>query len=262
VPKQDLCDDGARCALSAIPDLLQRIDCPFEIDFQALSDRLADVPDEANGLLKLLDGQRTLREALAAAEDAGQAAAAARDLSALGVIRPVPGAAPAAPDDSGAGGSPVERANGLEARAAASASDEGSPPASLRVVRFPSRRKRLPPPPGRLGGRRSGASNGERRDGAGPRWGAAGGSIQRLPPEDGWAGGDHPARRAPNGGEGRTSGWRRRAAAILIAGALAVVTASAFVFMHRRARRAAEPGEGPAPAAEVPDAGPGDSPPP
>jgi hypothetical protein len=260
VPTQDQPDDGSNHSRSAIADLLPRLDCPFEIDFLVLSDRLAEVPDEANGLLKLLDGRRTLREALAAAQGATQAAA--RDLSALGVIRPVPGAAPAAPDDSGAGGSPVERANGLEARAAASASDEGSPPASLRVVRFPSRRKRLPPPPGRLGGRRSGASNGERRDGAGPRWGAAGGSIQRLPPEDGWAGGDHPARRAPNGGEGRTSGWRRRAAAILIAGALAVVTASAFVFMHRRARRAAEPGEGPAPAAEVPDAGPGDSPPP
>jgi hypothetical protein len=237
VPKQDLPDDSFNHSLSAIPDLLARLDCPFEIDFQALSDRLADVPDEANGLLKLFDGRRTLREALAGVQDAAQAAAAAKDLSALGVIHPVTAAAgsTAKPAAAREASECAEAAASLAKRAGAPKVLAAVPLAPPRIVRFPARRKRLPPPPGRVGGDGSGdLAATSSSDGGGVGGGAPDGQRRRS---------RRLAREASECAEGAaagaaagaTSGWHRHrlAGTILIAGALAAAVLSALVFMHR-----------------------------
>src|SRR5512138_2189401 len=54
---------------------LPPLDRAYHIDFRLLSDRLAEIPDEVNAILKLFDGRRTLAEVLAEAERGGVAAA-------------------------------------------------------------------------------------------------------------------------------------------------------------------------------------------
>src|SRR5690606_10731458 len=39
---------------------LPPLETAFEIDYQQLADRLAEIPDEVNGLLRLFDGTRSL----------------------------------------------------------------------------------------------------------------------------------------------------------------------------------------------------------
>jgi CheY-like chemotaxis protein len=134
---------------------LPPLDRSYQIDYRLLSDRLAEIPDDVNGLLKLVDGRRTLEEVIEAAPG-GDDLAAATVLSKLyfeGIIAPAPpagarGAAfePARPR-TGATPSP-ERVDwfagpvGAEAApqppGAATAAAADAPP---RIVRFPGKRR-------------------------------------------------------------------------------------------------------------------------
>jgi CheY-like chemotaxis protein len=51
-----------------IVEQLPPLDGVFEIDYRALAERLADTPDDVNGVLRLLDGRRTLLQVI---EEAG-----------------------------------------------------------------------------------------------------------------------------------------------------------------------------------------------
>jgi CheY-like chemotaxis protein len=51
-----------------IVEQLPPLDGVFEIDYRALSERLAETPDDVNGVLRLLDGHRTLEQVI---EEAG-----------------------------------------------------------------------------------------------------------------------------------------------------------------------------------------------
>jgi CheY-like chemotaxis protein len=57
---------------------LPPLETVFELDYQALAERLAEIPDEVNGLLRLFDGRRTLQRVV---EDSDF-----EDLAALGII--------------------------------------------------------------------------------------------------------------------------------------------------------------------------------
>jgi CheY-like chemotaxis protein len=57
---------------------LPPLETVFEIDYQQLADRLAEIPDEVNGLLRLFDGRRTLARVV---DDSDF-----EDLAALGII--------------------------------------------------------------------------------------------------------------------------------------------------------------------------------
>lgn len=57
---------------------LPPLETVFELDYQSLADRLAEIPDEVNGLLRLFDGRRTLQRVV---EDSDF-----EDLAALGII--------------------------------------------------------------------------------------------------------------------------------------------------------------------------------
>ena len=61
-----------------IVEQLPPLDGLFEIDYRALAERLADTPDDVNGVLRLLDGRRTLLQVI---EEAGP-----DDLAAAGVV--------------------------------------------------------------------------------------------------------------------------------------------------------------------------------
>jgi CheY-like chemotaxis protein len=128
---------------------LPPLDRSYQIDYRLLSDRLAEIPDDVNGLLKLVDGRRTLEEVIEAAPG-GDDLAAATVLSKLyfeGIIAPAPPAGaraalePARPR-TGATPSP-ERVDwfagpvGAEtAPRAFPTAPEDAPP---RIVRFPGK---------------------------------------------------------------------------------------------------------------------------
>ncbi len=57
---------------------LPPLETVFELDYSSLADRLAEIPDEVNGLLRLFDGRRTLQRVV---EDSDF-----EDLAALGII--------------------------------------------------------------------------------------------------------------------------------------------------------------------------------
>jgi CheY-like chemotaxis protein len=57
---------------------LPALDTVFEVDYKALAERLAEIPDEVNGILRLIDGKRTLMQIVDDSEFA--------DLEALNVI--------------------------------------------------------------------------------------------------------------------------------------------------------------------------------
>jgi len=57
---------------------LPPLETVFELDYQSLAERLAEIPDEVNGLLRLFDGRRTLQRVV---EDSDF-----EDLAALGII--------------------------------------------------------------------------------------------------------------------------------------------------------------------------------
>ncbi|MFL5274708.1 MAG: response regulator [Anaeromyxobacteraceae bacterium] len=130
---------------------LPPLDRSYQIDYRLLSDRLAEIPDDVNGLLKLVDGRRTLEEVIEAAPG-GDDLAAATVLSKLyfeGIIAPAPpagarGAAhePARPR-TGATPSP-ERVDWFAGPVGAEAAPRGSPTAAPedappRIVRFPAK---------------------------------------------------------------------------------------------------------------------------
>lgn len=69
---------------------LPSLDAVIEVDAEALAERLVSLPDEANALLRLLDGRRTLREVIAGSgQDEIEAAAVLAHLHELGVLRVV-----------------------------------------------------------------------------------------------------------------------------------------------------------------------------
>ena len=79
-------DEGGSAAAELPP-----LDRAYQIDYRLLSDRLAEIPDEVNAILKLFDGRRTLAQVLAEAERDGVAAAKVlAKLWSEEIIRPVP----------------------------------------------------------------------------------------------------------------------------------------------------------------------------
>jgi hypothetical protein len=102
---------------------LPPLDAVVEVDAEVLAKRLVSLPDEANALVRLLDGRRTLREVIArSGQDETEAAAVLARLHEQGILRvgaisaagpavgaPSPTPAPdgaewfAAPEDAGPG---------------------------------------------------------------------------------------------------------------------------------------------------------------
>ena len=67
---------------------LPPLDAVIEIDAEVLAKRLVSLPDEANALLRLLDGRRTLREVIVeSGQDEIEAGAVLSRLHELGVLR-------------------------------------------------------------------------------------------------------------------------------------------------------------------------------
>ncbi len=93
LPTQGLLMEGMRRIddWGRIAEQLPPLDRPFEIDYGLLAERLSEIPDEVNGLLRLFDGQRTLQQAIESVEmDEIAAASLVSKLSFEGVIREVP----------------------------------------------------------------------------------------------------------------------------------------------------------------------------
>jgi Domain of unknown function (DUF4388) len=158
--------DAWRRATEQLPDL----GAVVEIDYRLLSERLAEIPDDVNGLLSLIDGRRTLGGVIeeAGADELAAAAMLAR-LFAEELVRLAPERPPQAPVTSPAGTPEPERvtwfagpsdAGALTAPGprpspppavpaappapAAPAADEPAPP---RIVRFPPRERGAIPTP-------------------------------------------------------------------------------------------------------------------
>jgi CheY-like chemotaxis protein len=71
-----------------IVEQLPPLDRAFEIDYGLLADRLAEIPDDVNGLLRLLDGRRTLQQVIEEADyDDLEAAGIISKLFFEGIIR-------------------------------------------------------------------------------------------------------------------------------------------------------------------------------
>jgi hypothetical protein len=148
----------------SIVERLPPLDRAYQIDFRLLSDRLADLPDEVNGVLRLFDGRRTLAEMLEEADHEGlRAAEALVRLWSERIIRPAPAAPRAVREGEGHGAiAPLAAEEWFrgptEAHPASTpSSDGGMIPPSLpaaparetssapRIVRFPAKRKARPP---------------------------------------------------------------------------------------------------------------------
>jgi len=139
----------------------------LSVDFDVLARRLGDLPDEVNGVLRLIDGRRTLREVIAGSSlDDLSTLAVAQRLLGSGVVRkedqPASDEAPKKPSlDEWLGSEPMvwtqapkdETPIGAEAEAADHHLEElfaeplGPPPPDLHIVHFPpaigTRRDRL-----------------------------------------------------------------------------------------------------------------------
>ena len=148
---------------------LPPLDRAYQIDFRLLSDRLAEIPDDVNGILKLFDGRRTLAQVLEQADQDGVAAAKVlAKLWSEEIIRPAPPARPqesASPRPLAEGGGASETtaavqpepaewfagpaederpralAAAAKARPAVSPEPDEAAGAAPRIVRFPPRRK-------------------------------------------------------------------------------------------------------------------------
>jgi hypothetical protein len=93
----------------SVADELPPLDRAYQIDFRLLADRLAEIPDDVNRILRLLDGRRTLAQVLEEADH--DALTAARTLARLWseeIIRP----APSAPAPRGAAREPPSAVDG------------------------------------------------------------------------------------------------------------------------------------------------------
>ncbi len=78
-------------AWERLVERLPSLDRPLQIDYLLLSDRLGDVPDELNALLRLVDGRRTVEEVVEGAPgDLLEAAAAVIRLVSEGLLRTTP----------------------------------------------------------------------------------------------------------------------------------------------------------------------------
>src|SRR6266545_2896652 len=81
-----------------IVEQLPSLDRVFEIDYALLGDRLAEIPDDVNALLKLFDGQRTLDQVIEEADyDDLAAAGVISKLFFEGIIKEVPAPPPEQP---------------------------------------------------------------------------------------------------------------------------------------------------------------------
>ncbi|HEY6005702.1 MAG TPA: DUF4388 domain-containing protein, partial [Anaeromyxobacter sp.] len=79
-----------------IVEQLPSLDKVFEIDYALLAERLAEIPDDVNALLKLFDGRRTLDQVIEEADyDDLAAAGVISKLFFEGIIKEVAGQAPA-----------------------------------------------------------------------------------------------------------------------------------------------------------------------
>ncbi len=162
-PMQALLMEGMRRIdeWGRIVEELPPLDRAFEIDYGLLAERLAEIPDEVNSLLRLFDGRRRLQQVIeSVGMDEIDAATLVSKLQSAGVIRvvsqPAPGTTPA-PDGVDWFARPVEStavrraptatAGELEAAAAASCGYKLPQGFSLPVPRPGT----LPPPPS-LGG--------------------------------------------------------------------------------------------------------------
>ena len=142
---------------------LPPLDRAYEIDFRLLSDRLAEIPDDVNGVLRLFDGRRTLAQVLAEADRQGLGAVEiVAKLWSEEIIRPALHPAPAsahsapegdrAPEAAPAGDpEPPQEAEWFRSPAEAepprAAATSGAAPggeAPPRIVRFPAKRKEAP----------------------------------------------------------------------------------------------------------------------
>jgi len=169
---QHLILEGTRRAdeLARVLDRLPSREVVLQIDYRQLSDRLAEIPDDVNGVLKLVDGRHTVAEIL---DDApGDELAAAAILARLCVeelVRPAapgpvresatppeqPAPPPATPEPERvtwfagpadearplAGGTPARRDETLPGVI------EGPPDPAPRIVRFPPRARGESPTP-------------------------------------------------------------------------------------------------------------------
>jgi hypothetical protein len=67
---------------------LPPLDAVVEVDAEVLAKRLVSLPDEANALVRLLDGKRTLREVIAVSgQDVTEASAVLARLHGQGILR-------------------------------------------------------------------------------------------------------------------------------------------------------------------------------
>jgi hypothetical protein len=74
--------------LAQVTSRLPPLDAVIEVDADVLARRLVSLPDEANALLRLLDGRRTLREVIAGSgQHEIEAASELARLHELGVLR-------------------------------------------------------------------------------------------------------------------------------------------------------------------------------
>jgi CheY-like chemotaxis protein len=169
-----------------IVEQLPSLDRRFEIEYPLLADRLAEIPDEVNALLRLFDGRRTLEQVIDDADyDDLAAAGVISKLFFEGIIKesmlppleaapepaapalaaeppaeePAPAAEPtpepegvdwfAGPVPAGATPPGAPRAAALAAAAAPEPDGDGDAPAEdeePKVLRFPERRPRAEPP--------------------------------------------------------------------------------------------------------------------
>jgi hypothetical protein len=124
---------------------LPSLDARVEVDAGVLTERLTSLPDEGNGLLRLADGTRTLRDVIdESGRDEIEAAALLVRLHAEGVLRVAPALTPQPTEGTPAPEGVEWFADPAEARRAAQAAETGLPlpdrsrrPASVRHSQAP-----------------------------------------------------------------------------------------------------------------------------
>jgi pyruvate/2-oxoglutarate dehydrogenase complex dihydrolipoamide acyltransferase (E2) component len=222
--------DGSGSIVAELPPL----DRAYVIDFRLLSDRLAEIPDDANGVLKLFDGRRTLAEVLAEADRQGLAAGAVlAKLWAEEIIQPASSPAQAgaalgqgSPRGAPGGAAETDRAEWFEcpadpeparqfaveeSPAEAAGRADGGETSAPRIVRFPAKRKEP----------EAAAAGAPASDVEGAAASARPLHRQLAPPGRRRMTLQRPFRRPPSSGKGARG---RSAAALLVAALLAAVS--------------------------------------
>jgi CheY-like chemotaxis protein len=137
-----------------IVEQLPSLDRVFEIDYGLLAERLAEIPDDVNALLKLFDGRRTLEQVVEAADyDDLAAAGVISKLFFEGIIKEVSAPPQAAAPSPGPSLTPVPQAAAPRAEPPRAAEPEGvdwfaGPVASDDAIRpAPAEEPAAPSPP-------------------------------------------------------------------------------------------------------------------